>query len=181
MAVEIPFDVAAKGRLVILHAQHVVSIFVHDFLRDGRLGADGVCGDHIARNIQHVKKFRDGDDLVLLFVLVLLPVKLELGDHHPVLVGPGAEDVDGERVVRHLARATDGLAVNADSLPLHLVRHGGHPAHEAAVKHLLVNELEKPVESVVRRDAVGQVQPFLEEFPPLLAEVRDVLPSPQPA
>ena len=142
-------------------AQHVVGPLLPDLACNRLLAAHGIEGYDAALQAQHAQQFRDGR------ACVGLVVHGRLGQHQPVGLRPGADQMQGPQTQTPVVGAAHALAVDGHDLTLGQFKGCLHPVPEALLEAGRVQPRANPPQRVVRGDPVRQLQ---EGAQPLLVE-----------
>ena len=137
------------GALVAFERQHVVRFGSDNLRRDLCLTAHRINRHDALRQIQRAKEFRNGRDLVALFI------DLGLAKHQSVFARPGTDHVDGLPSFTSLLTAFEGLAINGHNLSLDKLSDALRPVSETLGEFLRIKQGKDSAEGIVARDTIG--------------------------
>jgi hypothetical protein len=141
--------ILAKGALIAFESEDVISLLVHDFLRNLALAANRLDGDDGALDCHHVEECRNGDDLVGLFR------DFDLSEHEALTRRKCRHHVDRGFGASLLVGAAQRLAIDGN----HIGRRAGqrsHPGHEALLELVGVESGKNVAELIVRGRTVAK-------------------------
>src|ERR1700722_1531087 len=162
------FDFGQQGWLILFDREHVVAAAFDDLRGNLLLTAHRVDGHQGAVNVQEFQQLGNRRN----FIGLLL--HRHLAQAQRIRRGPGADDVQGLQTAD--AGATQRLAIDGNRRQAKCLMQGIHPGAEASLKPLRTQTLKHTLKGVMRRNAVGQTQEFLEPILAALAKSHDLLP-----
>ena len=160
-------DSITERRLVSLDVENVVAATSDDLSGDLGLAAHGVDGHDRPLVNQYFQQFRNGGDLVALFIRDHLAKADRVGRR------PGTHHMDRGLAACCVEATQQPLAVDRDHLPLrHLVQRG-EPAQQAPLKLRSLDGCKDRIEPVVRRDSIRETEQPCEPRLPRTSKVGD--------
>ena len=168
-------DLLVRVGLVGFEAQNIVRFGFDELVCDVRLAPDRIDGDGAAFEADQLEQFGDRSDFILAVT------GIHLAQDELVVDGPSADEMKRRLLVTVDEGAPQRLSIDGDQLLIHDFLEVLDPALEALYEGFGVEHGEDPVEGVVRRDAVFELEKLLKPVDARCRELLDFGPSIQAA